>query len=182
MQISRVFPTPVRREIPAVPTKQVSAQAKIAPSKCLHRRRLRENEKCAKISPRRKATRWSSGAAGAQVPYKHKVGGSNPSSTTIEMQDAAQEHGVFFFNMSRTLSIGKVGPGPGFLGQALSPSQPSCGDLGVSLRRSSLQFNIRPWRISELGNPLLRLGLPRSIRQSMDAGGAFGARKKRDWG
>lgn len=26
---------------------------------------------------------WSSGAAGAQVPYKHKVGGSNPSSTTI---------------------------------------------------------------------------------------------------
>ena len=25
---------------------------------------------------------WSSGAAGAQVPYKHKVGGSNPSSTT----------------------------------------------------------------------------------------------------
>ena len=31
------------------------------------------------------------------MPYKHKVGGSNPSSTTIEMQDAAQEHGVFFF-------------------------------------------------------------------------------------
>ena len=27
---------------------------------------------------------WSSGAAGAQVPYKHKVGGSNPSSTTTE--------------------------------------------------------------------------------------------------
>ncbi len=29
---------------------------------------------------------WSSGAAGAQVPYKHKVGGSNPSSTTINNQ------------------------------------------------------------------------------------------------
>lgn len=26
---------------------------------------------------------WSAGAAGAQVPYKHKVGGSNPSPTTI---------------------------------------------------------------------------------------------------
>ena len=65
------------------------------------------------------------------------------------------------FNMSRTLSIGKVGPGPDILGQALSLSQPSCGDLGVSFRRSSLQFNIRPWRISALGNPLLRLGLPR---------------------
>ena len=65
------------------------------------------------------------------------------------------------FNMSRTLSIDKIGPGPGFLGQALPLSQPSCGDLGVSFRRSSLQFNIRPWRISALGNPLLRLGLPR---------------------
>ncbi len=53
------------------------------------------------------------------------------------------------FNMSRTLSIGKIGPGlRSFeLGQALSLSQPSCGDLGVSFRRSSLQFNIRPWRI-----------------------------------
>ena len=43
---------------------------------------------------------------------------------------------ALFINMSRTLSIGKVGPGPGFLGQALSLSQPSCGDLGVSFRRS----------------------------------------------
>ncbi len=86
------------------------------------------------------------------------------------------------FNMSRTLSIDKIGPGPGFLGQALPLSQPSCGDLGVSLRRSSLQFNIRPWRISALGNPLLRLGLPRSIRQSRVAGGALGARRKRAWG
>ena len=34
--------------------------------------------------------------------------------------------------MSRTLSIDKIGPGPGFLGQALPLSQPSCGDLGVS--------------------------------------------------
>ena len=84
--------------------------------------------------------------------------------------------------MSRTLSIGKTGPGPGFLSQALPLSQPSCGDLGVSLRRSSLQFNIRPWRISALGNPLLRLGLPRSIRQSRVAGGALGARRKRAWG
>lgn len=67
-------------------------------------------------------------------------------------------------------------------GQALSLSQPSCGDLGVSFRRSSLQFNIRPWRISALGNPLLRLGLPRSIRQSVYAGGALGARRKRAWG
>ena len=81
--------------------------------------------------------------------------------------------------MSRTLSIDKIGPGPGFLGRALPPSQPSCGDLGVSLRRSSLQFNIRPWRISALGNPLLRLGLPRPIRQSRVAGGALGARRKR---
>ena len=87
-----------------------------------------------------------------------------------------------FFNMSRTLSIDKIGPGPGFLGQALPLSQPSCGDLGVSLRRSSLQFNIRPWRISAPGNPLLRLGLPRSIRQSRVAGGALGARRKRAWG
>ena len=84
--------------------------------------------------------------------------------------------------MSRTLSIGKTGPGPGFLSQALPLSQPSCGDLGVSLRRSSLQFNIRPWRISALDNPLLRLGLPRSIRQSRVAGGALGARRKRAWG
>ena len=52
----------------------------------------------------------------------------------------------------------------------------------MSLRRSSLQFNIRPWRISALGNPLLRLGLPRSIRQSRVAGGALGARRKRAWG
>ena len=50
---------------------------------------------------------------------------------------------------------------PDFRGQALSLSQPSCGDLGVSLRRSSSQFNIRPWQPSLLGNPLLRLGLPR---------------------
>ncbi len=28
---------------------------------------------------------WSIGAAGAQVPYKHKVAGSNPASTTIEI-------------------------------------------------------------------------------------------------
>ena len=85
--------------------------------------------------------------------------------------------------MSRTLSRGKVGPGPDILGQALSLSQPSCGDLGVSLRRSSLQFNIRPWRTSALGNPLLRLGLPRSKRQSRARGWRLAAlAKKRDWG
>ena len=32
---------------------------------------------------------WSSGAAGAQVPYKHKVGGSNPSSTTMKTKAPA---------------------------------------------------------------------------------------------
>ena len=31
---------------------------------------------------RAKRSFWAIGAAGAQVPYKHKVGGSNPSSTT----------------------------------------------------------------------------------------------------
>ncbi len=68
-------------------------------------------------------------------------------------------------------------PGPGFLGQAFL-SQSSCDDLGVSLRRCLLQFNIRPWRISALGNPLLRLGLPRSIRQSRVAGGAWALAEK----
>ena len=45
--------------------------------------------------------------------------------------------------MSRTLSIGKTGPGlDSFEPEPDLPlSQPSCGDLGVSLRRS-LQFNI----------------------------------------
>ena len=46
-------------------------------------------------------------------------------------------------------------------GQAPSLYQPVRGDLGVSSRRSSLQFNIRPWRASALGNPLLRLRLLR---------------------
>ena len=45
--------------------------------------------------------------------------------------------------------------------QTLSLSQPSSGNLGVSLRRSSSQFNIRPWQPALLGNPLLQLGLPR---------------------
>ena len=40
---------------------------------------------------------WSSGAAGAQVPYKHKVGGSNPSATTIEKRESPISNGVFLF-------------------------------------------------------------------------------------
>ena len=87
-----------------------------------------------------------------------------------------------FFNISRTLSRGKIGPGPSFWGQALSLSQPSRGDLGVSLRRSSLQFNIRPWQLPAAGQSVATAGATSSIRQSAHADGAFGARKKRDWG
>ena len=66
------------------------------------------------------------------------------------------------FNMSRTLSRGKTGPDPDYFGVRPFPHiNHPCGDHGVSFRRSSLQFNIRPWRVSALGNPLLRLGLPR---------------------
>ena len=68
-----------------------------------------------------------------------------------------------FSNMSRTLSIDNIGPGLDSFEPGSGPFSisPSCGDLGVSLRRSSSQFNIRPRRISALDNPLLRLGLPR---------------------
>lgn len=63
--------------------------------------------------------------------------------------------------MSRTLSIGKVGPGPGSPGQAfLYLNPPAATSACLSDARSS-QFNIRPWQPSLLGNPLLRLGLPR---------------------
>lgn len=82
-----------------------------------------------------------------------------------------------FFNMSRTLSIDKIGPGPDFLGQALALSQPSCGDLGVSLRRSSLQFNIRPWQ-SLAGQSVATAEAASSSRQPLCACGTLGARKK----
>ena len=71
--------------------------------------------------------------------------------------------------MSRTLSIDKIGPGPGFLGQALPLSQPSCGDLGVSLRRSSCS-EYPPVAHLCAAIRLLRLGLPWPIRQSRVAG------------
>ena len=86
------------------------------------------------------------------------------------------------FNMSRTLSIGKIGPGPS-LSLESGPFlyiHSRCGDFGVSFRRSSLQFNIRPWR-SLAGQSVATAGATSSIRQSADADGAFGARKKGDW-
>lgn len=44
---------------------------------------------------------WSSGAAGAQVPYKHKVGGSNPSSTTMNFRrpPLVFSGGLFVFSL-----------------------------------------------------------------------------------
>ena len=66
---------------------------------------------------------------------------------------------AFLFNMSRTLSIGKVGPGPDFSGSGPFSISTLLRRLGVSFRRSFLQFNIRPWRISALGNLLAWLGL-----------------------
>ena len=84
--------------------------------------------------------------------------------------------------MSRTLSIGKIGPGPS-LSLESGPFlyiHSRCGDFGVSFRRSSLQFNIRPWR-SLAGQSVATAGATSSIRQSADADGAFGARKKGDW-
>ena len=54
------------------------------------------------------------------------------------------------------------------------------GDFGVSFRRSSLQFNIRPWRFP-VGQSVATAGATSSIRQTVHADGAFGARKKRDW-
>ena len=45
---------------------------------------------------------WAIGAAGAQVPYKHKVGGSNPSSPTIDM--LAERFLSAFFGMNGVLS------------------------------------------------------------------------------
>ena len=83
--------------------------------------------------------------------------------------------------MSRTLSIDKIGPDPHIEGQALSLYQPACGDLGVSLRRSPSQFNIRPWRFLA-GQSVATAGAASSIRQSVYAGGACGARRKRDRG
>lgn len=41
-------------------------------------------------------TFWSIGAAGAQVPYKHKVGGSNPSSTTMILRRGLELSGPRF--------------------------------------------------------------------------------------
>ena len=62
------------------------------------------------------------------------------------------------------MSRGKTGPDPDYFGVRPFPHiNHPCGDHGVSFRRSSLQFNIRPWRVSALGNPLLRLGLPRRL-------------------
>ena len=59
-------------------------------------RRLQTHSFCATITIRvesgfvaRNAFIRSVGAAGAQVPYKHKVGGSNPSPTTIERKSQA---------------------------------------------------------------------------------------------
>ncbi len=45
---------------------------------------LRDCAFCGRIAVRRKVTKtWAIGAAGAQVPYKDKAGGSNPSSPTM---------------------------------------------------------------------------------------------------
>ena len=62
-------------------------------------------------------------------------------------------------------------------GQALSLYQPVRGDLGVSSRRSSLQFIIRPRR-SLAGQSVATAEASSSNRQSVDACGALGARKK----
>ena len=52
----------------------------------------------------------------------------------------------------------------------------------MSLRRSSLQFNIRPWQLPAAGQSVATAGATSSIRQSAHADGAFGARKKKRLG
>ena len=78
--------------------------------------------------------------------------------------------------MSRTLSRGKIGPGPD--GARPFLYQPACGDLGVSFRRSSSRLISARGDSSPLGNPLLRLGLPRRSGQSVYAGGATALAEK----
>ena len=45
---------------------------------------------------RAKRSFWAIGAAGAQVPYKHKAGGSNPSSPTTN-SETSSDGGLFHF-------------------------------------------------------------------------------------
>ena len=86
------------------------------------------------------------------------------------------------FNMSRTLSIGKTGPGPGFwVRPFLYLNPPAATSACLSDARLCSLISARGASLRS-GNPLLRLGLPRSIRQSRVAGGALGARRKRAWG
>ena len=79
--------------------------------------------------------------------------------------------------MSRTLSEAKLGLTPIISVGALS-YQPSCGDRGVSFRRSSLQFNIRPARL-RAGQSLLRLRAASSLDSLLTRVAHRCARKRR---
>ena len=97
--------------------------------------------------------------------------------TAADVSAAASEAALF--NMSKTLSRGKSGPGPSISlksGPFLYINS-RCGDFGVSFRRSSLQFNIRPWR-SLAGQSVATAEASTSNRQSVHACGALGARRK----
>ena len=52
---------------------------------------------------RAKRSFWAIGAAGAQVPYKHKAGGSNPSSPTMNSQTRLQRLVFFFLSPANSL-------------------------------------------------------------------------------
>ena len=85
------------------------------------------------------------------------------------------------FNMSRTLSRGVIGPGPDNFGArpSLYINPPAATSACLSDARLCSLISARGNLL--LGNPLLRLRLPRRL-DSLYAGGACGARKKRDRG
>ena len=83
-----------------------------------------------------------------------------------------------FFNMSRTLSIDKIGPGPGFLVRPFLYLNPPCGDLGVSLDARLCSLSARAHLCA--GQSVATAGaLGRS--DSLVVAGGPGARRKRDW-
>ena len=106
---------------------------------------------------------WSSGAAGAQVPYKHKVGGSNPSSTTIEFKSPINRWGFFHACIKK----------------AAAKKASRFDILGVPWRIRISVAGLRsrcPWPLDEGGVPILARPIaPTANARAISANGAKAA-------
>ena len=89
-----------------------------------------------------------------------RLRGMSSGESARAVQDSTQQA---FFNMSRTMSRGKIGPAPSFLNwsQALFSISTHAAATSACLSDARLRSLISARGDCSLGNPLLRLRLPR---------------------